>query len=414
MPRRSFRIVKKSGSFKKRRGAIGKKSKAQRKRGSRRRIKMIRGGRIPIILDERGNKINVLIIDPQVDFHEGGGLAVEGADDDSSLIAQFLLDNTQNINKVFVSLDTHTPNHIGHPGYWKVVNEDGTVAPDQTAPKDYTVFSHYSDTAIKGSDGKFYAPKRAGEDILKWTINYVKNIATYGKGPALIWPTHCIETTEGHRVTPLLRDALKLLGNKVEYHIKGQNELSEMYSIFKAEIEVPLALSTAAKAYSGSESKLKSSSKIDNLSDVQDGVFLNTGYNTGLFTALVKDKYKIVVCGEALSHCANWSLRDLVEELIGRTTYTATVRARGLPEAVASYTTGVAPVKINKENHKVIVLANASSPVKTFGQNVDDLMMYCLKTGVTVARLVSSSNDKTSIFELETDDVIKGKLKLKK
>lgn len=44
MPRRSFRIVKKSGSFKKRRGAIGKKSKAQRKRGSRRRIKMIVGG----------------------------------------------------------------------------------------------------------------------------------------------------------------------------------------------------------------------------------------------------------------------------------------------------------------------------------------------------------------------------------
>ena len=44
MPRRSFRIVKKNGSFKKRRGVIGKKSKAQRKRGSRRRIKMIRGG----------------------------------------------------------------------------------------------------------------------------------------------------------------------------------------------------------------------------------------------------------------------------------------------------------------------------------------------------------------------------------
>jgi hypothetical protein len=51
MPRRSFRIVKKSGSFKKRRGAIGKKSKAQRKRGSRRRIKMIRGG-------VRGNRVN--------------------------------------------------------------------------------------------------------------------------------------------------------------------------------------------------------------------------------------------------------------------------------------------------------------------------------------------------------------------
>lgn len=44
MPRNTFRVVKKRGSYKKRGGAVGKKTKVQRKSGSRRRIKMIRGG----------------------------------------------------------------------------------------------------------------------------------------------------------------------------------------------------------------------------------------------------------------------------------------------------------------------------------------------------------------------------------
>lgn len=44
MARKTFRQVKKRSSLKNRRGAIGKKSKVQRRSGSRRRIKMISGG----------------------------------------------------------------------------------------------------------------------------------------------------------------------------------------------------------------------------------------------------------------------------------------------------------------------------------------------------------------------------------
>ena len=341
-----------------------------------------------------------MIIDPQVDFHEGGNLAVAGADADSKRILAFIKLNLQNINKIFVSLDTHTKNHIGHPGYWKVVDENGDDVDDPEPLKSMTVFSFHTERAIKGTwkdpkkklpdEVRFYAPERAGEDILSWTINYVKNIEKYGKGPALIWPTHCIEGSEGHKITPILRETLASLGDKVEYHIKGQNELSEMYSIFKAEIVVDPELSKPGLAYSGSEKKLKRSSKIDKLInvDVQDGVFLNTGYNTELFTSLVKDGASIAVCGEALSHCANWSLRDLVDEIV-KPTY---VQQR--PPKIVDYFNPLDQMmtKIDRLRNKVIVLANASSAVGGFEKNVDDLMYYCKGVGVTVAKLLDDGS----------------------
>jgi nicotinamidase-related amidase len=52
-------------------------------------------------------KVTLLIIDPQVDFHPGGSLAVAGADEDSKRIADFIDNNIDNIDEIYVTLDTH-------------------------------------------------------------------------------------------------------------------------------------------------------------------------------------------------------------------------------------------------------------------------------------------------------------------
>ena len=51
--------------------------------------------------------IALLIVDPQVDFHEGGSLAVPGACADAARIARLIVDHSQDIDEVVVTLDSH-------------------------------------------------------------------------------------------------------------------------------------------------------------------------------------------------------------------------------------------------------------------------------------------------------------------
>jgi nicotinamidase-related amidase len=52
-------------------------------------------------------KTVLLIIDPQVDFHPGGSLAVNGADEDSKRAAEMINNNINEIDEIFVTLDSH-------------------------------------------------------------------------------------------------------------------------------------------------------------------------------------------------------------------------------------------------------------------------------------------------------------------
>jgi nicotinamidase/pyrazinamidase len=49
----------------------------------------------------------LLIIDPQVDFHPGGSLAISGANEDSARTAGLILENKDNIDEIYVTLDSH-------------------------------------------------------------------------------------------------------------------------------------------------------------------------------------------------------------------------------------------------------------------------------------------------------------------
>ena len=52
-------------------------------------------------------KIALMIVDPQVDFHKGGSLAVEGADEDAERIAAFIDQHAHRIDEIYITLDSH-------------------------------------------------------------------------------------------------------------------------------------------------------------------------------------------------------------------------------------------------------------------------------------------------------------------
>ena len=72
----------------------------------------------------------LLIINPQIDFHEGsvgetnyypkGSLAVAGSHKDCHNIKVLIEENMNDIDDIVVTLDTHQTDHIAHAKCWKV------------------------------------------------------------------------------------------------------------------------------------------------------------------------------------------------------------------------------------------------------------------------------------------------------
>ena len=99
-----------------------------------------------------------------------------------------------------------------------------------------------------------------------------------------IWPEHCIIGSVGHSVVPSINSAVqnwaRLKKRSVQYVMKGQNCRTEMYSAIAAEVE-----------------------------DEKDP---STSVNLELISKL-RLADRIVVCGQALSHCVNYTVRDLIK-----------------------------------------------------------------------------------------------------
>ena len=212
-------------------------------------------------------KLTLLIIDPQVDFHPGGSLAVPGADEDSLRIQQFIREYINDIEDIVVTQDSHHLNHIAHGVFWEDKNGN--------SPEPFSVITH-KDVC----QGVWIPRNRSRVDYCK---QYTKDLEGKGKFQLTIWPEHCLMGTPGHCVVKPINTALlewsRHQKKEVEYVMKGQNSLTEMYSALMAEVPMP-----------------------DDLS---------THLNSKLLRRLQSSR-QIVVCGQALSHCVNFTVRDLV------------------------------------------------------------------------------------------------------
>ena len=218
--------------------------------------------------EEAKGGICLFIIDPQVDFHEGGALAVRGANADSTSIASILDRYGHKIERVVVTLDAHHRMHIAHGCFW--TNAKGE------SPDDFTEI-----TAEDVRSGK-WAPRQP--EMRKWALEYCQKLQAGKRFTHTIWPEHCLLGTPGHAVSPLLLPALRNWSEtrkrNITWVLKGQNNRTEMYSALKAEVEL------------------------------EDDP--TTKLNTDLIATLATHSL-VIVCGEAKSHCVNYTLRDLLQ-----------------------------------------------------------------------------------------------------
>lgn len=111
----------------------------------------------------------------------------------------------------------------------------------------------------------------------------VRKLAENKRFTLVVWPDHCLLGSSGHAVVPKLHTSLMswvdARSRAVEYVLKGNNVLTEHYSAMQADV----------------------------LRDDDP----RTLFNNTVFQRLRKSD-RVIICGQALSHCVAFTTRDLV------------------------------------------------------------------------------------------------------
>ena len=153
----------------------------------------------------------LIIVDPQIDFIEGGSLAVEGARKAMQNLTQHVKKHASEYNRVYVTLDMHYSTSLNFKNNWEGPGMDRVIV-GQPFPKDL----------IKS--GQIYPRFKYTRDA---------DVAEVLKQPDyMVWPPHCLKGTEGSQIWPELEEALLALGDKVTFMTKGESDSRDNYSVF--------------------------------------------------------------------------------------------------------------------------------------------------------------------------------------
>lgn len=219
------------------------------------------------------SKTVLLLIDPQNDFldlpkeRHASALPVAGAYADMLRVVAFLKGpGSTEVDEVVVTLDTHPEVAIERPAFWK--RKDGAPV---------TPFSTVSAEQVEAGD---YVPVDAS--LRQQVLQYLRQLESSGKRSHMIWPEHCVEGTPGAAILEELKEALQpwYAKGKVTEIRKGSNPLTEHYSAVKA--EVPRDDDPATQA-------------------------------NPVLIAKAREAGKLLVAGEAGSHCVASTVNDLIE-----------------------------------------------------------------------------------------------------
>lgn len=207
-------------------------------------------------------RVLFLGIDVQRDFMDNGALGVPGAHGDVERMTRFVYENMDKISTIAASIDTHTPHQIFHPCWW--IDENGNN------PAPYTLI-----TLGDLDSGKWRAVINpiASRD-------YVEHLEQDGKKTLCVWSYHCIQGTTGAALENQFANMIYFHSvakkSVVQRIVKGQDPLSEMYGIIKPEYDTK-------------------------------------GYINLDFLNKLEKFDKVVIAGEAKSHCVMESIRQILE-----------------------------------------------------------------------------------------------------
>ncbi|HAJ58863.1 MAG TPA: isochorismatase [Cyanobacteria bacterium UBA8543] len=239
---------------------------------------------------EDKTRICLLLIDvqntfciPEFELFVGGKSGM-GAVEDNLRLCEFIYRNLGVISTIAPTMDTHTAMQIFHPIFW--INEAGEhPAPAATniTSEDILQGRWKVNPAIANSLARGNYSK-----LEKHALHYVQQLSGGGKYPLTIWPYHSMLGGIGHALVSAVEEAVFFhciaRNSPTRYEIKGDNPLTENYSILRPEV---------LEGVDGSPIAQK---------------------NTSLIQALLEFD-RVIIAGQAKSHCVAWTIADLLTEI---------------------------------------------------------------------------------------------------
>ena len=239
-------------------------------------------------------RTTLLLIDLQRDFclPDGalyvGGRSGRGAVQDTARITTFIHRNLGAIDRIVPTFDTHTPLQIFHRSFWV----DAAGAP----PAPFTVITEetLASGALKPAPAVIdLVPREIAAEGAAWVerqlLHYVRSLARQGRNALILWPDHCLIGGEGHAMPGLVQEAWLfhafVRGAPTAAIVKGDDPWSESYSAFGAEVP-----------------------------DRWDGGRLVRAQDDATLMDLMQAD-RILVAGQAASHCVRWSVDDLLARM---------------------------------------------------------------------------------------------------
>lgn len=215
-----------------------------------------------------------------------GGSSGNGAIKDTTRLCELIYRNLGSITEIVATLDTHTAAQIFHPIFW--VNSSGEHPAPMTliSLEDLEQEKWQVNPAIASQ----LFPSNS-QQLQLYAHHYVKQLTQEGKYPLTIWPYHSMLGGIGHALVSAFEEACFFhsiaRSSPTVFELKGGNPLTENYSVLRPEV----LFDRDGKAIA-----LK-----------------NTALIERLFTF-----DRLIIAGQAKSHCVAWTIADLLTEIQAR------------------------------------------------------------------------------------------------
>jgi nicotinamidase-related amidase len=236
-------------------------------------------------------RVGLLLIDVQCTFclPDGelfvGGPSGRGAVEDNARLCTLIYRNLGRITQVLATLDTHSAAQVFHPLFW-VDARGGHPEPYGTIRlEDVERGAWRVNPALARAVGL-----RDETESAAYARHYAAALAEGGRFPLTVWPYHAMLGGVGHALVPAIEEALFFhavaRSSPPRLSAKGSHPLTEHFSALRPEV---------AKDHAGREIGGLDRELLDQL----------LGFD------------RLLIAGQAKSHCVAWTVEDLLAE-IGR------------------------------------------------------------------------------------------------
>ncbi len=215
-----------------------------------------------------------------------GGRSGNGAVEDNIRLCRFIYQNIPHITKIACTLDTHTAMQIFHEIFWIDDNGEHPI-PLQTliTQEDINTKKWSVNPSIAGNLNR---DTHAKKQLTAYSEHYIKTLTADGKFPLTIWPYHAMLGGIGHAIVSAVDEACFFHAiareSQTHYELKGQNPLTENYSILRPEVLID-----------------ESGNPIAQKNDT--------------FLSALLEFDRLIIAGQAKSHCVAWTVSDLLDEI---------------------------------------------------------------------------------------------------